>query len=182
MNAKIVVENVRRIVSLLDISYEVREAIEGLIGFIAEAVADSDRVITCLENAANDYVRTIQDLRDDLTDSREHVADLQRERGTESTTGLQLRVNGLETAVRNLRYENQALTEKLNLANEKLSKFYMGNTDELETKIRAFMADNPGKKIQAIKETRSLTNWGLKESKEYVEYLDSHLSGHPAIV
>lgn len=182
MNAKIVVENVRRVVSLLDISYEVREAIEGLIAFIMEAVEQSERLNTMLDGQCDDFMRTIVELRENLEDSREHVADLRRELDQSPVTQQQLRINGLETAVRNLRFENQDLTDKLNLANEKLSKFYMGNTDELETKIRAFMADNPGKKIGAIKLTRDLTNWGLKQSKDYFEYLDSHLSGHPTIV
>ena len=52
-------------------------------------------------------------------------------------------------------------------------------SDELEREVRILLAQ--GRKIEAVKRVREVTNWGLKASKDFVDALQDNSYASPAI-
>jgi hypothetical protein len=121
----------------------------------------------------------IQELADQLDASRTLLDDARHERG---------RTEDLEHDLRSAKGEaeyyrkqfNQTCEdhEKLRVSNNALQMElykYRANDPSIIDRAQAFMLKEggslmqQGQKIQCIKEIRTITSWGLKEAKDYVE-------------
>lgn len=97
--------------------------------------------------------RWLSGLRDEMIATREQIADN-------------------EIDIRGLEHRLDALLEHFGTSVEVYLRRRRASGAEL---VRAFLAENPGKLIQAIKLYRDSTGEGLKESKEVVESVATEL-------
>ena len=120
------------------------------------------------------------EVRDQLTDSRNKVYDLQQKLNvlehserTETEDRLQATINSLQLEVEELNHKADAAHYRLDDASrvaqerkEELIRFFNAHQPQL---VQLLVDDHPGNKINQIKSLRMMTGVGLKDAKEFVE-------------